>query len=75
MEVVSEEVEAIGGAETHVRQVIDRLHAITKELDSYRRRQTGGLVQEEVGLRHANKTHIRAALKEPSIVMAAKIFP
>ena len=58
MEVVSEEVEAIGGAETHVRQVIDRLHAITKELDSYRRRQTGGLVQEEVGLRHANKTQI-----------------
>ena len=29
LEVVSEEVEAISGAETHVRQVIDRLHAIT----------------------------------------------
>ena len=29
----------------------------------------------KVGLRHANKTQIRATIKEPSVVMATKIFP
>ena len=76
LEVIGEEVEAVCGTETHVCQVIYRLHAISCELDSYRRCQARSFIQEaEVGLRHANETHLRATFEESSVVMAAHVFP
>lgn len=76
LEVIGEEVEAVGGTEAHVCQVIYRLHAISCELDSYRWCQARSFIQEaKVGLRHANETHLRATFEESGVVMAAYVFP